>query len=52
MDMMLSLLKSETEQRKSKTSNPADMSLGETVDYYPSGTYYLHCVKGEWNTDL
>ena len=28
--------------RKSKTSNPADMSLGETVDYYPSGTYYLH----------
>ena len=28
--------------RKSRTSNPADMSLGETVDYYPNGTYYLH----------
>ena len=28
--------------RKSETSNPADMNLGETVDYYPSGTYYLH----------
>jgi len=28
--------------RKTKTSNIMDMDMGDTVDYYPSGSYYLH----------